>query len=208
MNRHDDYIAGWKRASDWYALKQELTGDGRAGAWGTAFDEYFLARLNARYLDPIKTLREHGTFAGEGFSILTILCALIEFLETTVQGLKYKVLRRGETLDEYEYSFSSDVFVSFLCNRPPFERHFDHELATEFYRSIRCGLMHEAQTKNGWKVWAKSQDGELINRDKKIVFRDNFHDAVLAFIADYQRHLPQDPALQAAFIRKFDSLCE
>jgi hypothetical protein len=63
-------------------------------------------------------LQEHGTFQGEGFAILAIQCALVEFLESTLQGIKYRHLRRGETLGPYEYSSSRDVFVSLLVTKP------------------------------------------------------------------------------------------
>ena len=42
----------------------------------------------------------------------------------------------------------------------------------------------------------------------KIVYRDRFHAALLEFIEWYRGALPSDAALQAAFIRKFDSLCQ
>jgi len=42
---------------------------------------------------------------------------------------------------------------------------------------------------------------------KKLVYRDNFHDALLNFIEWYRGALQTDQALQEAYLRKFDSLC-
>jgi len=203
------YIAGWKTAADWARFRETLVVSGDREPWHTALVEYFRPRLTLRYFNPIRLLQEHGTFQGEGFSILAIQCTLIEFLEATVQGISYRFLRRGERPGPYEYTSSSDVFVSFLRNRRPFATHFqDDAIARDFYVGIRCGLLHEARTKNGWRIWARSPDGAVINRDKQLVYRDDFQVALNEFVSWYEAALPAAPDLQEAFIRKFNGLCQ
>jgi hypothetical protein len=73
---------------------------------------------------------------------------------------------------------------------------------------VRCGLLHEARTKNDWTISAKSYKGLIADPQKKIVYRDNFQDAILQFIEDYGARLVKDKELQAAFVRKFDKLSE
>ena len=208
MSSGSGLIAGWKTAEDWRALRPVLVIGGSLDLWKQAFVEFFQTRLELRYLNPIKVLQDHGTFQGEGFSILAIQCTLVEFLESTIQGIKYRHLRRGETLEPYEYSSSRDVFVSFLVKREPFAREFDDQLALEFYADVRCGLLHEARTKGGWRVWARGSNGTLIDRNRRMVYRDNFQEALQAFIASYGGALVADTELQQAFVRKFDDLCE
>jgi hypothetical protein len=203
----DTYIAGWKTVDDWRFFRQALVIGGEAIQWQKAFDEYFGARLRLRYLDPIEVLQKNGTYSGEGFSIVAIQCTLIEFLESTLQGITYRYLRKGETLGRYEYTSSSDLFVSFLSKRIPFANDFDEDQAKDFYVGVRCGLLHEARTKNGWRVWADGAGG-VINYQKRIVYRDKFQASLLEFVSWYGRVLPANAALQEAFIRKFDSLCE
>ena len=107
-----------------------------------------------------------------------------------------------------EYSSSSDIFVSFLLNRTPFDKDFkDERTARDFYEGVRCGLLHEARTKKGWAIWAKDSAARTIDPTNKIVYRDNFQDALLAFVDWFKGALPTDRKLQEAFIRKFDSLC-
>ena len=202
------YISGWKTAADWAAFRGTLVVGGDPEAWQRAFQEYFWTRIDLRYLHPIRILQEYGTFQGEGFSILALQCTLIEFLESTVQGVNYRYLRPGEQLGPYEYNSSSDVFASFLYNREPFARDFDEPLAKEFYRDIRCGLLHEARTKGGWKVWAQAPDRRVVDRARRIVYRNNFQRALDQFISWNKGALPHDVALQEAFIRKFNNLCE
>lgn len=208
MNTQDTYISGWKTPDDWRKFKLQLLKQDSEHLWREAYKDYLRERLDLRYFHPIKILWENGTFQGEGFSIMAILCTLVEFLESTFQGRTYKYLRKGEILGSYEYSSSQEIFVSFLCNRTPFDGHFVQDLALEFYKSIRCGLLHEAQTRNGWKIWAESYDGKIVDEVTKIVYRNNFYKAFEEFLEDYEKRLATEKELQAAFIRKFDSLCE
>ena len=205
-NELDNYIAAGKTSADWYAVRDKLI-VGVPNGWYNAFAEFFSARLSLRYLHPIKILQENGTFQGEGFSIAAIQCSLIEFLESTTQGTNYRYLRRNEKAGEHEYSSSRDVFVSFLSNREPFAGTFDKESAQDFYVSVRCGLLHEARTKNGWKIWAQHPDGKIAIPSKYIVYRDNFQAALLIYIQEYGKQLPLRSDLQEAFIRKFNALC-
>jgi hypothetical protein len=94
-----------------------------AELWQTAFSEYFYERLSSRYLEPISVLQDCGTFQGEGFSIVAIQCSLIEFLESTVQGLSYRYRRRNDPpIGPHEYSGSGDIFVQFLAPDSPLQR--------------------------------------------------------------------------------------
>lgn len=89
-------IAGWKTVDDWTGLRTQLLAAANDSLWTTAFKDFFLSRLSLRYLNPIKVLQENGTFQGEGFSIVAIQCALIEFLESTLQGRSYRYPRKGD----------------------------------------------------------------------------------------------------------------
>lgn len=206
-NEHSEYIAGWKTVADWRDISQQLTVGANTDLWKLVAEEYYMARLELRYLSPIRLLQEHGTFLGEGFSIVAIQCTLLEFLESTVQGKTYRYLRHGEVLGAYEYSSSRDIFVKFLTLRPPFSNEFDNDLAHDFYTGVRCGLLHEARTKNGWRIWAEDTESRIVDKDDKTVFRNNFQAALLRFIENYKLELINNPQYQEAFIRKFDSLC-
>ena len=202
------HLAGWKTVDDWRTFRASLVVGGDVVLWQKAYEEYFCTRLRLRYLNPIKLLQENGTFQGEGFSILAVQCTLIEFLESTAQGTSYRYLRREEILGPHEYSSSSDVFVSFLCTRSPFKKDFDEALARDFYANVRCALLHEARTKNDWTIWAKGAGNDVVDRGKRIVFRDNFQSALEEFIRGYGVSLKSDAAFQEAFVRKFDSLSQ
>lgn len=202
------YIAGSKTADDWRAFKATLATAADSDTWWReAFDTYFQQRLALRYLDPIKVLQDHGTYQGDGFSIVAIECTLIEFLESTLQGRSYRFFRRGDPpLGPHEYSNSGELFVAFLSTRAPFATDFSAQLARDFYEGVRCGLLHEARTRAAGKSGRRAQERRPPRPPRKIVYRDRLQAALLEFIEWYREELPADAALQAAFIRKFDSL--
>lgn len=208
MTHHGpDLISGWKTVQDWQKARSALAIGGDNYGWRNAFEDFFRTRLELRYLSPIRVLQEHGTLSGEGFSIAAIQCSLIEFLESTFQGIKYRYVRDPSQLGPYEYSSSSGVFVNFLTKRLPFANQFSSDVAKDFYGNVRCGLLHEARTKGGWRIWATDPGCRIIDSTNKLLFRDNFQEALLAFVEAYGRDLETTPDYQAAFIRKFDDLC-
>jgi hypothetical protein len=204
----DSYIAGWKKCSDWKNFRIRLLDYSNREIWDNAFRDYFIERLKTRYFGPVRILQENGTYQGEGFSIVTIHCSIIEFIETTYQGVIYRYLRRGETLNPFEYNNSCDIFLSFLTNRRPFSSYFNRAIAEDFYKNVRCGLLHEARTKDSWIIHAKSESYIiLITSNEKIIYRDNFHKALEDYLNYYKDELLSSDKRKEAFIRKFDSLC-
>jgi hypothetical protein len=205
-DRKREYIAGWKTADDWRAAKSSLVIGGEPSKWREVFEQFFCTRLELRYLHPISLLQTHGTFTGEGFSIAALQCSLIEFLESTIQGVAYRYVSDSRTLGPYEYSSSSSIFESFLTKREPFSKEFNGPLARDFYSGVRCGLLHEARTKNGWRVLARDSRGRIVDPVLKVLFRDGFQDGLLSFVKAYGAVIQTSPDCQRAFLRKFDDL--
>jgi hypothetical protein len=201
-------IAGDLTVADWIVMRGMLRSDPCDRLWRRAFQEFFRGRIASRYLKPIATLRRYDGFHGEGFSIVSLQCALIEFFAATVEGKSYRQRRKGEPpLGEYEYDGSKGLFVRFLHTEPPFSDAFTPETAEEFYVSVRCGLLHEARTRNGWTIRAHST-GAVIDAGKKIVYRNNLQKCLERFVRTFGEDLIRRRDRQAAFIRKFDSLCD
>ncbi|MFM5101357.1 hypothetical protein [Aeromonas veronii] len=197
-----------KTSQDWLKLKVELESNDNELMWMKAYNDFFWSRINSRYFEPIKKLRENDSYLGYGFTIMTILCSLIEFLESSYLGKNYRHCK-DKDLKLYEYNRSKECFIDFLVSKSPFSERFNRDIASEFYSAIRCGLLHEASTKDGWRIWGKSESGEkIICYDQKKVFRDDFEDAVKKYMNIYRDELIKNDELKMAFIRKFDSLCQ
>lgn len=196
-----ELIAPGKTKKDWTHFARQLVPGGNAELWAEAFNNFLLARLRSRYLKPIGMIRDKGAWEGEGFTIASIQCALIEFLAATRAGKNY---RHKNPQAPYEYSGSRDLFVKFLFQTAPFDKLFSEADAGDYYSNVRCALLHEARTKDGWIIWV---NGPVpVDCQKKIVYRDGFQSLIEGYIDEYGLELTKDVPLQEAFLRKFNDL--
>lgn len=201
VSPRSELIAPGKTKKDWTNFARQLVPGGDAELWAEAFDSFLLARLRSRYLKPIGMIRDNGALEGEGFTIASIQCALIEFLAATRAGKNY---RHKNPQGPYEYSGSRDLFVKFLFQTAPFNKLFSEADAGEYYSNVRCALLHEARTRDGWIIWV---NGPVpVDCQKKVVYRDSFQSLVESYIDDYGLDLTKDAPLQEAFLRKFNDL--
>ncbi len=203
----------WKFERDWPAMKAELLSPGTDG-WPSSV-QMLDQRLDTRYLAPINQM--HSDMDGEGFAIMTILCSLIEFLAALRLGLEYEYGWPSQQFGQNgKYGQSARLYKEFLCNVQPFAVVFDdpndptQPKAAAFWSSVRNGLLHEGQTKDGWRIRVanRTQAALAVNftPGASIVYRDLFLDLTRTYIATYRNDLLATPQLQAAFIRKFDHL--
>jgi hypothetical protein len=202
-------IAGSKTIDDWKTLKDKILLDfNNSALWNEAYD-FFEDRMNHRYIYPAETIQNNpnAKIIGEGFSIVTILCSLIEALETFYQG-KYFTPLKPKTKFEYTIGESKNLYVSFLTKRLPFKNDFSKTVAIDFYKNVRCGLLHEAATRNGWRI--RIDTAVLVDTDgkEKILNRFFLLKYVKDYIKIYRTELFKSKERKEAFIRKMDSICD
>ncbi len=202
-------IAGDRTVGKWFALRPRLLDGNDSEAWQLAFDGFFRMRLESRYFEPIRALQKLDKRKGEGFSIVSIQCSLIEFFGSTLEGKSYR-FNPGKKLKlgEFEYDGSKEMFTRFLVTATPFASVFNDALAKDFYEGVRCGLLHEARTKKGWTIQTREKPGPFLDMRTRTLWRDDFQRAFNEFVDWYHGMLLSTPSYQQAFIRKFDSLCE
>lgn len=193
-------IAGKLTGDDWFDFAKTLKVGGEQDVWAAAFEIFFRQRLVDRYFTPIRKLQLDGAWTGEGFAIVSIQCAVIEFLAATREGLTYKQRARGT----HEYSKSGELYRRFLTTAPLFSALFTKDLAEAFYKSIRCALLHEARTNDGWRIRASGT--VAVRESDKTVFRNQLEKLIEDYVEDYGSALLSDTSLQSAFIRKFKNL--
>lgn len=204
-------IAGNKTSADWQSSKASLVVGGNQTLWKEVHQEFFLKRLSLRYLNPIETLQERGNREGEGFSIVALQCVLLEFLASTVKGKSYLHNHKPKTPPDPKdpfYSNSKELFVEFLHTYSPFKSSFNRKTAEDFYTGVRCGLVHEARTKNGWIIRANKSSKNMIDLKSKKVNRYALQDAIIDFLKWYEKELLTNKSVQEAFIVKFDNLSQ
>ena len=158
----DMKIAGNLTISNWNKLSKNLNCLSNNN-WSDAF-QYFEERIKTRYINPIKSILEIGDNLGEGFAVVNLQCSLIETIESFINGCnsEYNSRKRktqwkkGVTII---FNSNKEIFISFFNNRTPFkELNIDGGL---FYQDVRCGLLHETQTKNNWKIKCDTAESGL-----------------------------------------------
>jgi len=96
-----------------------------------------VSRFTERYLDPI----ESGTDTKSGFTIMAVCCLMIEAMESFLQGL------------ESSDGKSKKMFSSFFARENEFATF--SLVSAAFYKHIRCGILHQAETTGGWLIHRK-----------------------------------------------------
>jgi len=185
------------KASKWLSL--DLTQKDSAD-WQTAVD-IFDDRIKGRFLKQVQVLESNSDSQiryFSGFAIMAIDCLLIETLQQFYNGSK----RTGKEQDE-------KMFHDFFQRTAELSTFFDTTVKTNiFYVQIRCGILHQAQTKKKSTIhvkigtslaqWVDSSDysqGVSINRHK-------FHKALLSVYEKYILNLRSNNNLNLR--RKFE----
>jgi Gamma-glutamyl cyclotransferase, AIG2-like len=177
--------------------------------WEFAYS-LFHTRIKTRFLNPIDWILEKRHNVGEGFSVVALQCILIEFLEAFYQG---KIYTTSKEPRNFEYNSSRNLFCDFLMKHEPFSDYFKKEAnATGFYDNIRCGLLHEAATKQTSRINNAPRHKMLVlfeenDPSNMRIYRENFYQALCDYIASYKIKLLAEKDLQMNFIRKWDDIC-
>jgi len=215
-----------EECAHWKTLRSSLNKNyDYAAQWDEAIS-LFNTRLQRKFFNPMESLIRLNHKLGEGFSIVTVQCALIESLASFRTGQIYKLqIKTGDPT--YYYSKSKHMFVDFLHTDPIFLDHFyqmDASLnktldlpfsADDFYDSVRCGLMHEARTKGAWHINASSYDdleGHFIRKSGPRIklLRTVLHYRLKTCVKQYSTDLRSlgsgKSILRRYFARKLDHL--
>lgn len=185
--------------SDW----EKLSLEGKSSDWKKAV-EIFDDRMKGRFFDQIDLLnnnpnRDIGIFAG--FAIISLDCLLIETIEQFISGR----IRTGQGMDEksfFDFFQRSTIFKEFFNTQTK---------ATIFYRQIRCGLLHQAQTKGKSTIHIRKEpplqwvDPNDFRKGIRIQ-RKKFHKEILNIYESYCEQLNDDKNLNIK--RKFKKKME
>src|ERR1039457_4831780 len=102
-----------------------------------------LERFRERYIDPfVNNSSKHG------FSMMAIGCLMVEALHSFKKGWKRTGGDGGKAFEEF-FSCSNHLGVF-------------KGMGEEFYSNVRCGVLHQAATYDGWKITSR---GELLDKD-------------------------------------------
>lgn len=132
-------------------------------------------RFYGRYIKPFLFEDAHGQYAREfkhGFSVMANSCLLIETLEAFCQGWE-------DTRNRSEFAFKS--FFQRVKRFSKFKNY-----AIQFYKNVRCGILHQAETTGGWKI---RRDGDFFGEKTLTINATQFLDTLLQCLDDYRSEL-------------------
>ncbi len=143
-------------------------------------------RFYERYIKPFE-----GNSNRHGFSMMAVSCLMIEALQSFKEG------------KENTKGISKQTFEKFFAN----SNYFKEFLATNFYDEIRCGILHQAETRGGWRIW---QVGKLLDNPNKIINALCFLETLEKELESYRdelKTLPFDSQVWDYAILKLDYIC-
>jgi len=141
-----------------------------------------------RYVEPIRAKES-------GFAMMAISCLMIEALESFIQGWSSSAGR-----SEKAFGLFFDRFDAFSAFR---------EHKSDFYRHVRCGILHQAETTGGWRI--RRGKAPLLDSEGRTVNAKLFLDAlvsVLESICGELKTASMDEGLWQNVLLKMDALVE
>lgn len=114
-------------------------------------------RFSERYIEPLRGSRKHG------FCTMAICCLMIEALESFWQGWSDA---KGKSEEAFRHFFER-------CSEQNLELQVFSPIAKDFYKGVRCGILHQAETTNGWRI---RRAGPLFDPETKTINATRFHD--------------------------------
>ncbi len=188
---HDVRISRNYSVEDWKHLRFASEAD-----WEQAV-VIFRDRLETRYLEHIRAILPRRT---SGFAVLALDSALIETLEQFRRGKPKTPKYQGQ-----------QYFESFLTETA-FSEHFDVPLAGLFYKTIRCGLLHQSEAEGTSRI---KRGGDLplvaytVDHSGVVINTRGFHELLEKVICEYAAKLrhPDSTSERGAFRRKMNYIC-
>jgi len=114
-----------------------------------------------------------------GFLKMAISCLTIEALESFKKGKK-------DTKGKGVKIFNS-FFVSEEAYFPEFK-----DIYEDFYYNVRCGILHQAETKNAWRIM---KIGKLLDTNEKVINANKFVSALEKSLNHYIENLKAKPQM-------------
>jgi len=135
--------------------------------------KFIYKRFSERYIEPFEAIEDKKE-KKNGFSLMAIACLMIEALESFWQGLpdtQYKSKKMFK--DFFSHCFELKDFIG---------------LEEQFYENIRCGILHQAETRAGWKI-SRERNIPLLDKERRIINATKFQTKLKSYLERYKKEL-------------------
>ena len=140
---------------------------------------------------------KHLSKINSGFLRMGVCCLTIETLECFKQG-RENTKESGAGIKMFR-----DFFDSEKSNFPKFDI-----ISDSFYSDIRCGILHQGETTNAWRI---RNDGDLLNIEERYINSKMFVKALENSLKNYITTLQEEDYnsdIWEKAIDKLKSICE
>lgn len=175
--------------------------------------KFIKERLLERYVDPLQTAKRR-----RGFLIMAAACLLIETLESFYRGWPdtSEGIPSGDIEDPCKPAdpkrnnvSRSEVAFCYFFQREPALAQFC-TCAREFYKGVRCGILHQGETTGGWRI---RREGDLLDIPNLTINANKFLAVVKHSIRAYAKKLRRpeadwDDEIWKNFRAKMNSIIE
>lgn len=150
--------------------------------------DFIIGRFDERYFNPVM-----NSCSKHGFTMMAVGCLVIETLEAFYQGLG-DTTKRGEC---------ERMFKDFFGHVAGFSCFADSSVG--LYKKIRCGILHQAEARGGWRI---RRDGPLLDVANRTINAEIFILEWKKAVAEYASQLLTDAQLWSNFKKKMEQVCE
>ena len=136
--------------------------------------KFIQERFTERYINPLRgdKTKKHG------FCTMAICCLMIEALESFWKGWP-------DTQKKSKKAFQL-FFKRCLELKSELGKFSDQ---ADFYEGVRCGILHQAETTNGWRI---SRKGDLFDSNTKTINATKFHNELEKVLILYCKELKHE----------------
>ena len=158
----------------------------------TAIINFVVERFTERFISPLKRNTKHG------FCMMAVNCLMIETLACFRQGW-VDTKPKDSALKAFKFFFGkNEGFKDF------------RQYAKSFYEDVRCGILHQAETKNGWRIIRR---GDLFVPATKTINATKFQIELEKALKNYGELLDtsewnEERGVWANFRKKMDVVCK
>jgi hypothetical protein len=150
-----------------------------------ALGRFIVERFDERYFRPVS-----DSNSKHGFAIMAVACLVIETLESFYEG---RADTKGESKKMFRDFFNRNSALSSFGKRNDW-----------FFTDIRCGILHQAESRGGWKIQRK---GPLLDEHNKTINATTFLNQLQKAVAQYAAELQSDETIWKNFCTKVDAIC-
>ncbi|MCF6337782.1 MAG: hypothetical protein L3J84_07490 [Gammaproteobacteria bacterium] len=111
-----------------------------------------------------------------GFSMMANYCLLIETIEGFYRG--------------WPKSRNELAFLKFFTRDKHFKQFAVNDIPSQFYKNIRCGILHQGETSGGWLI-SRKNNAALLNEANKTINANKFGKNLQKSLEDYTNELKQ-----------------